>query len=98
METAEVTDLYQASYYLLNGAKVLGVECIHTGAGTNCRIELSGTNLSTLADAWFDKKAVVNLWAFRIAYTEINSHIQKAKRSYDLSRRFHNGVVRGGRS
>jgi len=88
METAEVTDLYQASYYLLSGCEILGVECIPAGNGTSCRIAVRGSQLTDLAQAWFDKKAVVNLWTFRNAYTEINSHVQQAKRSYELSRRF----------
>jgi hypothetical protein len=93
METAEVTDLYQASYYLLSGCEILGVECIPAGTGTSCRIAVRGPNLTDLAQAWFDKSAVVNLWTFRNAYTEINTHVQQAKRSFDLSRRYRRETV-----
>src|SRR6266542_3440137 len=94
METAELTDLYQASYYLLNGCEILGVACIPAGMGTSCRIAVQGANLTALAQDWFDRKAVVNLWAFRNAYTEIHTHVQQTKRSYDVSRRFQ-GASRG---
>ncbi len=88
METVEITDLYQASYYLLSGCEILGVQCIKTGNSTNCRIQVRGAALEVLSQAWFDKQAVVNLWTFRNAYTEINSHVQQAKRSFELSHRF----------
>jgi hypothetical protein len=84
METAELTDLYQASYYLMNGCDILGVEVIPAGMGTSCRITVQG-NLSKLSQGWFDHSAVVNLWAFRNAYTEIYSHVQQAKRSFERS-------------
>lgn len=87
MEMAEITDLYQASYYLINGAEIMGVECIPTGKSTNCRILVQGTNLTDLAQRWFEKEAVANLWAFRNAYSQINSHVQQAKRSYELAHR-----------
>ncbi len=88
METVEVTDLYQASWYLLSGCEILGVECIKAGNGTSCRILVQGQNLAELANAWFEREAVVNLWTFRNAYSEINSHVQQAKRSYEINRRF----------
>lgn len=88
METAGVTDLYQASYYLISGCEILGVECIPAGSGTSCRIVLRGRKLGELEVAWLSKSAVVNLWSFRAAYTEINAHVQQAKRSYELSRKF----------
>lgn len=91
MERAEVTDLYQASYYLLSGCEITGVECIKAGNGTSCRIYLQGANLVSLAEDWFGREAVVNLWTFRNAYTEINSHVQQAKRSFELSLRFKEG-------
>ncbi len=91
METEAVTDLYQASYYLLNGCEILSVACIPTGTASSCQILLQGSNLTNLAQAWFDKKAVANLWTFRSAYTQINSHVQQAKRSFEQARRFHNG-------
>ena len=88
METAEVSDLYQATFYLLSGCEVLGVECIPGGKGTICKIAVRGPSLDRLESAWFDKSAVVNLWSFRTAYTEVNAHVQQAKRSFELSRRF----------
>ena len=87
METEAVSDLYQASYYLLNGCEILSVDCIPTGTASSCQIVVRGNNLTDLAQAWFDKKAVANLWTFRNAYSQVNSHVQQAKRSLEASRR-----------
>ena len=87
METEALSDLYQASYYLLNGCEILSVACIPTGSASSCQIIVQGSNLTDLAQAWFDKKAVANLWTFRSAYRQINSHVQQAKRSFEISRR-----------
>jgi len=88
MESVEVTDLYQACYYLLSGCKVTGLECIPAGTGVSCRISFQGKNLSRIEEAWYSKTAVVNLWSFRTAYTELSGHVQNAKRSYGLTRKF----------
>ena len=88
MDEQYVTDLYQASYFLMNGCEITGVQCIPTGGALSCRIGFRGEDLGTLTTRWFEKRAAVNLWAFRSAYNQINSYVHQAKRSYkDNSRR-----------
>jgi hypothetical protein len=87
MDTVQITDLYQAAYYILNGCELVGVECIPAGNSSSCQIGVQGNNLTDLAEAWFGKKAAANLWAFRNAYSQINSHVQQAKRSFEFARR-----------
>lgn len=87
METVELTDLYQATYYLMQGCELTGVECIPAGTGTSCKIRFRGERFTALERAWYDKAARVNLWDFRTAYSEISSHVQNAKRSYERSRK-----------
>jgi hypothetical protein len=87
MASAQVTDLYQASYLLVNGCALTGIECIPTGGSLSCRMSFSGDEVDELVQAWFDRKAVVNLWAFRSAYNQVNSYVHQAKKSYDMSRR-----------
>jgi hypothetical protein len=84
METADVTDLYHASYLLLSGCELTAIECIPTGGAVSCRMSFRGQALSELTQSWWDKKAVVNLWSFRSAYGQINSYVHQAKKSYDL--------------
>lgn len=87
METVAVTDLYQASYLLLSGCELTGIECIPTGGALSCRLSFQGTNLESLVQAWWDKKAQANLWSFRSAYSQINSYVHQAKKSFDQASR-----------
>ncbi|MBN2863876.1 MAG: hypothetical protein JXN62_11975 [Bacteroidales bacterium] len=82
MEKAQVTDLYQASYLLLNGCELTGIECIPTGKAVSCTLYFQGTEVQTRLEHWYEKNAVVNLWDFRTAYNQINSFIHQAKKSY----------------
>jgi hypothetical protein len=87
METAQITDLYQASYFLLSGCELVGIECIPTGGAISCRISFRGERLEELTQQWWDKQSVVNLWAFRSAYSQVNGYVHQAKKSYDLAAR-----------
>jgi hypothetical protein len=88
MDEHYVTDLYQASYFLMNGCELIGVECIPTGGVLCCRIGFRGEGLGKLSAQWFEKRAVANLWVFRNAYNQINSYVHQAKRNYkDAPRR-----------
>jgi hypothetical protein len=87
METAQITDLYQASYFLLSGCELVGIECIPTGGAISCRISFRGEHLEELTQQWWDKQAVVNLWTFRSAYSQVNGYVHQAKKSYDLAAR-----------
>lgn len=87
MDQQYVTDLYQASYFLMNGCELTGVECIPTGGALSCRLSFRGGDLQELTAMWFEKRASVNLWAFRSAYNQINSYVHQAKRSYKTSSR-----------
>jgi len=87
METADVTDLYQASYLLLSGCELTGIECIPTGGALSCRLRFRGPRIAELTQAWWDKTAIVKLWDFRSAYGQINSYVHQAKKSYDQTAR-----------
>jgi hypothetical protein len=87
METAEITDLYQASYLLLSGCELTAIECIPTGKAISCRLCFKGRELHQLTQDWWDKKAVANLWSFRSAYGQINSYVHQAKKSYGITQK-----------
>lgn len=86
METMAVTDLYQASYFLLSGCALTGIEC-GPAKGNNlaCTLYFSGQNLEGLKENWFNRKAMANLWAFRFAYAQIHDSIREAKKNYTHS-------------
>lgn len=87
MESVDVTDLYQASYLILQGCTLKAIECIPTGGSLSCRMTFSGADVPQAQDDYFAHRAVVNLYAFRSAYNQVNSFVHQAKKSYDLSRR-----------
>jgi hypothetical protein len=88
METAQVTDLYQASYLLLSGCELTAIECIPTGGAISCRMSFQGERLPELLDDWFARRAAANLYSFRTAYGQINTWVHQAKKSHDrLSRK-----------
>jgi hypothetical protein len=87
MDHADVTDLYQASYLTMKGCTLDSIECIPTGGSISCRMTFSGPELASAQDAYFAHAAVVNLYAFRSAYNQVNSFVHQAKKSYDMRRR-----------
>ena len=87
MDHADVTDLYQASYLVLQGCTLQGIECIPTGGSLSCRMTFAGPELAQAQDDYFAHRAVVNLYAFRSAYNQVNSFVHQAKKSHDLRRR-----------
>ena len=85
--TIDVTDLYLASYLLLNGCRLMKVECIPSGGVLSCSMTFSHISIPGLEDRFFDQSATVNLAHFRTAYNQINGHVHQAKKNYDRERR-----------
>jgi hypothetical protein len=92
MDRVGVTDLYQASYLLINGCELTGIECIPMPGSLVCHLTFSGSRIIELQQEYFDKRARVNLWTFRSAYNQINSYIHQAKKSYEMARRREGGA------
>jgi hypothetical protein len=86
-EKIDVTDLYHACYLLVNGCKLIGVECLPLAGTVGCRLSMSGRDVGKLCAEYYEQRATVNLYAFRQAYNQINSYIHQAKKSYDKARR-----------
>jgi hypothetical protein len=87
METAHVTDLYEAAYLIISGCTLEEVSCIPVSESLSCRMTFSGNSLGKAQDEFVAKKAVVNLHAFRSAYGQVNSYVHQAKKSFDRERR-----------
>ena len=98
METAQITDLYQASYFLLSGCELVGIECIPTGGAVSCVLSFRGAEVEELTRSWWERRATVNLWAFRSAYSQVNGYVHQAKKSYDLTQRREGRDSEGRRS
>jgi hypothetical protein len=97
MQTADVTDLYEAAYLILSGCTILEVSCIPVSESLSCTMMFSGAALSQAQDDFHARKACVNLHAFRQAYGQVNSYVHQAKKSFDRERRTaRRGVDTGG--
>jgi len=87
MPIVHVTDLYEAAYLILCGCTVEEVKCIPVSESLSCRITFSGLQIQKAQDEYFARTACVNLHAFRSAYSQVNSYIHEAKKSFDRERR-----------
>jgi hypothetical protein len=97
MESVEVTDLYQASWLIISGCQLSGIQCIPMSGNLCCLMIFTGPRVYELQEEYFEKKASVNLWAFRSAYNQVNSCIHQAKKNFDRARRRESsGVATGG--
>lgn len=87
MERVGVTDLYQAAYLVVRGARLEAVECIPVGGAVGCRLTFGGEALEAAQEEFFAKTAAVNLYAFRQAYNQVNSYVHQAKKSYETGKK-----------
>ena len=87
MEQEEVTDLYEAAWLVVEGCRIEGVRCIPLSKSVGCSFTVSGEGLGGKREAFAGKKATVNLYAFRSAYTQVNGYLVEAKKAYDRERR-----------
>lgn len=91
-EKIDVTDLYHACYLLVNGCKLVGVECLPLAGTVGCRLSMAGRDVRRLCAEYYEQRATVNLYAFRQAYNQINSYVHQAKKCYDKARRAGGGL------
>ena len=82
MESVETSDLYHASYLLLSGCQLTGAECSQVGKNLSCRLSFQGQSMSNLNDNWYQKRAMVNLWAFRQAHAQVHQYVDMAKKEF----------------
>ena len=87
MQTAQITDLYEAAYLVLSGCNLERVSCIPISKTISCRFDFSGENVTELVEEVRARKAVVNLSAFRSCYSQVNSYVHEAKKSFEREQR-----------
>ena len=86
MQSVEVTDLYEAAYLLTEGGRIEGVQCIPLSKSVGCSFIITG-DIGSHREAFQEKRAVVNLFAFRNAYTRVNGLVHEAKKAWDREQR-----------
>ena len=84
---AEVTDLYEAAFLLTEGCRIEGVRCIPLSKSVGCSFTVSGEGIGSKREAYQEKRAAVNLYAFRSAYTQVSGYLVEAKKAYEREQR-----------
>ena len=87
MERVEVTDLYEAAWLVTEGGRVEGVRCIPLSSSVGCCLTIAAPALSPQRETFHKKEAVVNVAAFRNAYTQVNGLVHEAKKAFERERR-----------
>ncbi len=75
-------DLYEGTYYLLNGCELEAIDGLKVNGNLTCRLTFSGDNLNSLQLAYLQGKAHSNLFQFRRAYGQLNALVLKAKKKF----------------
>ena len=73
-------DMYEAVYYLVNGATVESLELVRENNQTISKFTLSGEeSLALCQQSYFAGSATVNLYAFRRMYRRMMTMVTRAK-------------------
>ena len=76
----ETSDLYEASFYLVNGCALTAITAHPTGGAIRCRMTFTGAGIEALQVTYLHGHAAANLFAFRRAYAELASALGRAKK------------------
>ncbi|MCQ2574222.1 MAG: hypothetical protein MJ182_10035 [Treponema sp.] len=87
MQTAQITDLYEAAFLVLSGCTLERVSCIPISRTISCRFDFSGEKIAELLEQVRSRTAVVNLSSFRSCYSQVNSYVHEAKKSFEREQR-----------
>ena len=87
LNVVEVTDLYEAAFLVTEGCRIEGVRCLPLSKSVGCSFTVSGEGIGTKREAFQEKKAAVNLYAFRSAYTQVSGYMVEAKKAYEREQR-----------
>ena len=82
MDAVTTCDLYEGSYYLLNGCELEAIEGIKVNGTITCRLTVTGGNLAHLQYEYLQGQAAANLFQFRRAYSQLSSLVQKARKKF----------------
>lgn len=82
MDAVTTCDLYEGSYYLLNGCELEAIEGLKVNGSVTCRLTVTGESLAHLQYEYLQGKAQANLFQFRRAYSQLSSLVLKAKKKF----------------
>ena len=77
-----ISDLYEASFYLLNGLELTDISCSYLNNKVLCQLHFTGAKATELQYLYFQGKCMVNLFEFRRTYSHLNFQIHEAKKKF----------------
>jgi hypothetical protein len=87
------TDLYEATYYFLNGCELTEIAGTKVNGKLNCELTFNKSDISQLQLNYLQGKASVNIFQFRRAYGQIHSWVLKAKKDFTVKPSPHGGSL-----
>ena len=75
-------DLYEGTYYLLNGCELEAIEGLRVNGKLTCRMNFTGENLTQLQLSYLQGQAGANLFEFRRTYSQLSALVLKAKKKF----------------
>ncbi len=72
-------DLYEATYYLMNGCELVSLDGMRVNGKVTCRMNLEGGELARLQLLYLQGEAHVNLIDFRRAFGHVYNIAHKEK-------------------
>lgn len=79
-EQVITTDLYEGTYYLLNGCQLVCIEGVPVNGSITCKLTFQGEPLNRLQLEYFSGKARVPLFEFRRTFGHVNALVRSAKK------------------
>ena len=82
---AQTTDLYEATYYYLNGCELVEIQGQRVNGKVTCKLTFKKPDISELQLTYLRGKACVNILSFRRAYGQIQAWVVRAKKGFSSS-------------
>ena len=79
LESVEVCDAYLAAWLLINGCTITQCTWRPTAGPIGGLMVFSGSRVHELAQAYFNRNAHVEIWAFRAASNRITRSLHEAR-------------------
>jgi len=79
---AATTDLYEATYYYLNGCELVEITGERVNGRITCELTFGKPDISNLQLTYLRGRAEVNVFQFRRAYGQITSWVARAKKEF----------------
>lgn len=86
-EQVITTDLYEGTYYLLNGCQLVCIEGVPVNGSITCKLTFQGEPLNRLQMEYFSGAARVPLFEFRRTFGQVNALVRSAKKKAKGQRR-----------